>query len=122
MSILGLIFIATAKILDMALSFYNLVVFASVILSWIRPDPRNPVIHLIRQMTEPVFSFIRKRLPASFFRGGLDVTPIIVFATIIFLQTVVVGALYETGMGLRMRSMMPREAAPASQRLELPEM
>lgn len=122
MAILGLLLIAIAKILDMALSFYNMVVFGAVIMSWFRPDPRNPVIRVIRQLTEPVFSFIRKRLPASFFRGGLDVTPIIVFAAIIFLQTVVVGTLYEAGLGLRMKSMVPREAAPAGRGLELPEM
>lgn len=125
MSLLGLIFIALAKILDMALNFYNIVVIGAIILSWVRPDPRMPVVRVVRQLTEPVFAFIRKKLPASFFRGGLDVTPLVVFAIIVFMQTVVVGALYETGMRIRMYSPAMESGAPAGERRgldDLPEL
>lgn len=125
MALLGLIFIALAKILDMTLSFYNIVVIGAIILSWVRPDPRMPLVRVVGQLTEPVFSFIRKKLPTSFFRSGLDVTPLIVFAIIMFLQTVVVGTLYETGMRLRMDAPYAPAGAPVEERRgldDLPEL
>lgn len=114
MAFVGLILLAIAKILEMALGFYNIVVMGAVILSWVRPDPQMPLVKIVRQLTEPVFTFIRKRLPDSFFRSGLDVTPLIVFALIMILQTVVVGSIYEIGMRFRV------EGAYRSQGVQAP--
>jgi len=91
MFILANFFKAIAVILDYGLTFYMWIVVAGAVLSWVSPDPYNPIVRFINTATEPVFYQIRKRLPVSF--GGLDISPVIVILTIIFLQTFLVDSL-----------------------------
>jgi YggT family protein len=57
----------------------------------VNPDPYNPIVRFLRKATEPVFYQIRKHLPVTF--GGMDLSPIVVFLVIIFLQNFVVKSL-----------------------------
>ena len=92
MIILSNFLIAIAKVLDIVLSIYMWVVIARAVLSWVSPDPYNPIVRFIHKITEPVLYQIRKRIPVNF--GGIDFSPIIVFLAIIFLQRFVVHSLY----------------------------
>ncbi len=92
MLILANFFEAIAVVMDYALTFYMWIVIAGAVLSWVSPDPYNPIVRFINTATEPVFYQIRKRLPVIF--GGFDLSPIIVFMVIIFLQTFVVNTLH----------------------------
>ncbi len=92
MIILANFFEAIAVVLDYALTFYMWIVVAGAVLSWVSPDPYNPIVRFINTATEPVFYQIRKRLPVNF--GGLDISPIIVILAIIFLQAFVVKSLH----------------------------
>jgi YggT family protein len=92
MLILANLFEAIAVVLDYALTFYMWIVVAGAVLSWVSPDPYNPIVRFINMATEPVFYQIRKRLPVNF--GGLDISPVIVILAIIFLQTFVVNSLH----------------------------
>ncbi|MBU1342122.1 MAG: YggT family protein [Proteobacteria bacterium] len=92
MLILANLFEAIAVVMDYALTFYMWIVVAGAVLSWVSPDPYNPIVRFINTATEPVFHQIRKRLPVSF--GGLDISPVIVILAIIFLQTFVVNSLH----------------------------
>ena len=56
------------------LEFYMMIVFAAVILSWLRLPPTNPVVQVLGRLTEPFLKPIRKAIPPS---GGLDFSPII---------------------------------------------
>lgn len=73
--------------------FYALL-FARIILSWIRPDPYNPtwgkIITLIYNLTEPILAPIRNLLPSM---GGLDLSPLIVFFVARFLQGLLINFL-----------------------------
>ena len=89
---------AIAKVLDIVLSIYMWVVIARAVLSWVSPDPYNPIVRFIHKITEPVLYQIRRRIPVSF--GGIDFSPIIVFLAIIFLQRFVVQSLYELAQTL----------------------
>ncbi|MDX9962724.1 YggT family protein [Desulfobacter postgatei] len=91
MLILANLFMAIAIVLDYALNIYMWIIIASAVLSWVNPDPYNPIVRFLRKTTEPVFYQIRKHLPVTF--GGLDMSPIIVFLVIIFLQNFVVKSL-----------------------------
>jgi len=82
---------AVAIVLDYALNIYMWIIIASAVLSWVNPDPYNPIVRFLRKVTEPVFYQIRKHLPVNF--GGLDMSPIVVFLVIIFLQNFVVKSL-----------------------------
>jgi YggT family protein len=57
------------------IDLYSLVLLASVILSWVRLDPDNPIVRVVHQLTEPVLSRVRQILPAA---GGFDFSPMVV--------------------------------------------
>jgi YggT family protein len=99
MIILSNFLTAIAKVLDIVLSIYMWVVIARAVLSWVSPDPYNPIVRFIHKVTEPVLYQIRRRIPVSF--GGIDFSPIIVFLAIIFLQRFLVNSLYELAQTLR---------------------
>lgn len=83
---------AVAVVLDWALNIYWWIIIIGAILSWVRPDPYHPAVRFLSQVTEPVFYQIRKRLPVVF--GGLDMSPLVVLAAILFLQTFVVKSMF----------------------------
>ncbi len=91
MFILGYFLIAIAKVLDFVLLFYMWIIVARAILSWVSPDPFNPIVRFIHNVTEPVLYPIRSKIPVDY--GGIDFSPIIVFLGIIFLRTFVVNTL-----------------------------
>ena len=93
MFFLGYFIAALAKVISIALTVFMWIVVARAILSWVSPDPYNPIVRFIHNVTEPVLYQIRKRLPVNF--GGIDLSPIIVFLIIIFLQHFLVNSLNE---------------------------
>ncbi len=82
-----------ARVLDIGLNLYMFVIIAHAILSWVNPDPYNPIVRVIDQITEPVLYRIRRHIPTTF--GGIDFAPIIVLLAIIFLQSFVVQTLFQ---------------------------
>lgn len=99
MFVLGNFLIAIAKVLGVVLTIYMWVIIARAILSWVSPDPYNPIVRFIHNITEPVLYQIRKRLPLNF--GGIDFSPIVVLLAIFFLQQFVVQSLLELALTLR---------------------
>ena len=83
--------IAVATVLDYVLVIFMFITIARAVLSWVSPDPYNPIVRFIHNVTEPVLYQIRKRLPVMY--GGIDFSPIIVILIIIFLRIFVVGSL-----------------------------
>jgi YggT family protein len=83
--------IAVATVIDYVLVFYMFITIARAVLSWVSPDPYNPIVRFIHNVTEPVLYQIRKRLPMMY--GGIDFSPIIVILIIIFLRIFVVNSL-----------------------------
>lgn len=93
MFILGNFFEAIAVVFNLVLTVYFWVVIAGAVLSWVNPDPYNPIVRFINNVTEPVFYQIRKRLPVLF--GGMDLSPLVVILAIKFLQIFVVNNLFQ---------------------------
>ncbi len=91
---------AFAFILDSIFSIYFWIVIISAILSWVRPDPYNPIVRVLYSLTEPVYYRIRKWIPFVFI-GGLDLSPIVVLLGIEFLKIFVVDSLYQLAFYLR---------------------
>jgi len=91
MFIIGYFLKALATVIHYVLTFYSFVIIARAILSWVSPDPYNPIVRFIHNVTEPVLYPIRSRFPVAF--SGVDLSPIIVFLIIIFLQQFVVNTL-----------------------------
>lgn len=69
------------------LELYKWVVIISALITWVQPDPSNPVVQILARLTEPVYSFIRRYIPTTV--SGIDLSPIIVIFAIIFLQQVI---------------------------------
>ena len=91
MYIFGYFLLALARVLDIALQLYMWVLIAGAVLSWVSPDPYNPIVRFINSVTEPVLYRVRRLLPVSF--GGLDFSPIVVILAIIFCRTFIVNSL-----------------------------
>ena len=90
---------AVSKILDIALTIYMWIVIISALLSWVHPDPHNPIVRFLYNATEPVYRRIRKIIPTVY--GGIDIAPIIVLFIIMFLQYFLVPSLHELAIRLR---------------------
>jgi len=91
MYIVGYFLMAVANVLNFVLLFFMWIVIARAILSWVNPDPYNPIVRFIHNVTEPVLFQVRKKLPINF--GGIDFSPIIVILIIYFLRDFVVNSL-----------------------------
>ena len=81
-----------ADALSLLLNFYFWLIIIGAVLSWVSPDPRNPIVRFIYGVTEPVLYQVRRRLPFVIV-GGLDLSPIVVILVIMFAQTVIVQSL-----------------------------
>jgi YggT family protein len=74
--------------LSWLLDLYSWVIIAAALITWVSPDPRNPIVVFLRQVTEPVLSPVRRLLP-PWKTGGLDFSPLIVIIAIQFVERVV---------------------------------
>ncbi|MBV8055443.1 MAG: YggT family protein [Deltaproteobacteria bacterium] len=72
--------IVIAQIIEGLLSLYFWIVIISAVLSWIEPNPYNPIVRVIYSLTEPVFDFVREHLPVIF--SGIDLSPLVVIIVI----------------------------------------
>jgi YggT family protein len=84
MYVVGHLLEAVAHVLNIVLVLYMWIIIARAVLSWVSPDPYNPIVRFIHNVTEPVLYRIRSKVPVSF--GGIDFSPILVILLIIFLQ------------------------------------
>lgn len=85
--------VAIAKILNIALSLYMWIIIGRAIISWVNPDPYNPIVRFLNAVTEPVLYPIRRKIPLNL--GGIDFSPILVILAIIFLQSFLVKTLMQ---------------------------
>ena len=91
---------AVAVILSRLLDVYKLVIIAAVLISWVSPDPYNPIVRALRAVTEPVFAAVRRLLPFATV-GMLDLSPLVVFGLIWFAQLFLVHSLFDLARMLR---------------------
>lgn len=99
MFILSNFLLAIAEILNALLSIYFWIIIISAILSWVNPDPFNPVVRILRSLTEPVFSRVRSWLPFTVL-GGIDLSPIVVLLGIQFVKIFLVQSISQMAMSM----------------------
>ena len=75
------------------LDLYSWVIIAAALITWVSPDPRNPVVQFLHKATEPVLRPVRNLLP-PWMTGGLDLSAIIVIIAIQFIERVILPSLY----------------------------
>ena len=99
MFVLGNFIAAVARIIDIALSAYMWIIVIRAALSWVNPDPYNPIVRLLYSITEPVMARVRRWIPL---RGmGIDFSPIIILLAILFLQSFLVPSLIQLSFYFR---------------------
>jgi YggT family protein len=90
MFVMGNVLLGFATVLDYALTFYTWIIIARALISWVNPDPWNPIVQFLDRVTEPVLSPIRRRIG---WRMGVDLSPLVAIVVITFLQIAVVQSL-----------------------------
>lgn len=90
---------AVANILDILLGIYTWVVVIAVLISWVNPDPYNPIVRFLRAVTEPVFRPVRRLI--GYRLGPIDISPLIVILAIIFAQRFLIRSLIDIADKMR---------------------
>jgi len=97
MFVVGNVLLGVATVLDYALWFYMWIIIARALISWVNPDPWNPIVQFLNRATEPVLSPIRRWVG---WRMGVDLSPLVAIVAITFVQIAVVQSLKD--LALRM--------------------
>ncbi len=97
MFMLGYFLQALAGIVHVLFMAVIFVVIARAVLSWVSPDPYNPIVRMIVQVSEPLLYPIRRRLPVP---GGLDLSPMLLILAIAFLDNFLVPSLQRIALNL----------------------
>lgn len=93
MFVMGNFIAAVARIIDVALTAYMWIIVIRAVLSWVNPDPYNPIVRFLYSITEPVMARVRRWIPL---RGmGIDFSPIIILLVIVFLQNFLVPSMIQ---------------------------
>ncbi|WP_319760976.1 YggT family protein [Maridesulfovibrio sp.] len=93
------VILAVAKVLSLVLNLYMWVVIVSALITWVNPDPYNPIVRFLRSVTEPVFAKVRQYLPFVNI-GGFDLSPIVVLLAIQMIDIALVGNLTRIAYGM----------------------
>ena len=98
MFILGNLLGALADLLNWALWAYMWILVARAVISWVSPDPYNPIVQFLVRSTEPVLRPVRRLLPLT---GGIDFSPLVVILGVLFLQRFLVRSLLQLAWRLQ---------------------
>ena len=97
MFLLGNFIVALAKVVDVILTMAYWLILIRALISWVNPDPFNPIVQFLNRTTEPILIPVRRFLPMM----GIDISPLIVFLAIMFLKSFLVESLLQIGYGMR---------------------
>lgn len=89
---------AIYQIVDLAFTIYIFIVVARALVSWVNPDPYNPIVRFLHSATDPVLNKIRRVIPLQF--GGIDFSPIILLVGLSVLKQIVLQMLFSLSRGM----------------------
>lgn len=91
--------VALGRILDLLITILTWLIFIRAIISWVNPDPYNPIVQFLYRVTEPILAPIRRILPLG--NLAIDFSPIIAFIVLLFLRYFLVNTLLEAAWRLK---------------------
>lgn len=97
MFILGNFIKSLAAVVEVILTMAYWLILIRALISWVSPDPFNPIVQFLYRVTDPILNPIRRLLPPM----AIDVSPIIAFLAILFLKSFLVATLMEIGYRMR---------------------
>jgi len=103
MFVVGNLIGAFAGVLNIVIYIYMWVVIISALITWVNPDPYNPIVRFLYSVTDPVFSRVRSLVGRviPLHTIGIDFSPLIVVLVLVFLQQFLVTTLYEIAATFR---------------------
>lgn len=99
MFIFANLLLAVAKISDVLLSAYMWIIIISALISWVNPDPYNPIVRFLHAVTEPVLRPIRRVI--GYRLGAIDISPMVVILAILFVKYFLIQSLIELAYKLK---------------------
>ena len=91
---MNVLIVAVARILDLVFNIYIFIVIARALISWVNPDPYNPIVRFLHSATDPVLYRLRRLLP-FLQAGAFDFSPIVLLILLSVIQQVLVSFLYQ---------------------------
>jgi YggT family protein len=89
---------ASAQLFDLVIQLYIYIVIGRALISWVNPDPYNPIVRFLHKATDPVFYRMRRVLPLAF--SGIDLTPIALLMFLFFIKQIILSGLYRLAHNL----------------------
>lgn len=99
MFVLSNLVLTLAMLVKLVLGAYFWIIIARALLSWVNPDPFNPIVRFLYRVTEPVLRPVRRRLPGQ--QMGFDLSPMVVLLVLYILESFLVSSLRDLAMSLR---------------------
>lgn len=99
MFILGNLILAIAKVLNIILETYKWVIIISAVISWVNPDPSNPIVRFLYSVTEPALRPVRRII--GYRLGPIDISPLVIILIIVFIQKFLIGSLIELAYNIK---------------------
>ena len=99
MFVFGNLILSLAQILNFLLDIYFWVIIIASLLSWVNPDPYNPIVRFLYRVTEPALRPIRRLIGNRL--GPIDISPLIVILIITFIQRFLIVSLIDIGYKLK---------------------
>jgi YggT family protein len=90
--------IGLGRALHYIINIYLFIVVARAVISWVNPDPYNPIVRFLYMATEPVLRYARRIIPIV---SGIDFSPIIVMVALFFIDQVLVQSIIDFGYRLK---------------------
>jgi YggT family protein len=86
----GIIF-GLGNILHTLITVYIWVIIIAALISWVRPDPYNPIVQVLYRLTEPAYALVRRFIPTTF--NGLDLSPLIIIIALQVIDVILINLL-----------------------------
>ena len=84
---MNMLLISILQFISIVINLYMWVVIIAALITWVQPNPYNPIVRFLWNVTEPVYRWIRRYIPTTF--GGFDIAPIILILALQFLQILI---------------------------------
>ena len=81
------ILVSILEFINLIIGLYIWVVIIAALITWVQPNPYNPIVQFLWNVTEPVYRYIRRYIPTTF--SGFDIAPIILILGLEFLQILI---------------------------------
>lgn len=98
MSTFGSIIAGLGSIVHSVLTIYIWVIIIAALITWVRPDPSNPIVQILYRLSEPAYAFVRRWIPTVF--NGIDLAPLIVIIGLNVIDVVFVRLVYALAASL----------------------